>query len=89
MTFSSVYPLCLTKVEKKGRSKEELNQVIKWLTGFNDKKLQKFITEKATFETFFEQATLNPNTHLITRIICGYRIEEIENTLTQQVRYFG
>jgi hypothetical protein len=89
MTFSSVYPLYLEKVEKKGRSKEELNQVIEWLTGFNDKKLQKFINEKATFDTFFGQASLNPNAHLITGLICGYRIEEIENTLTQQVRYFG
>ena len=87
MTFSSVYPLYLAKVEKKGRSKEELNQVIEWLTGFDNKKLQELITEKATFETFFEQASLNPNAHLITGVICGYRIEEIENTLTQQVRY--
>lgn len=87
MLFSSVYPLYLAKVEKKGRSKEELDQVIEWLTGFDKKKLQELITEKATFETFFEQATLNPNAHLITGVICGYRVEEIENTLTQQVRY--
>ncbi len=87
MTFSSVYPLYLTKVEKKGRSKEELNQVIEWLTGFDTNKLEELITEKATFETFFEQASLNPNAHLITGVICGYRVEEIENTLTQQVRY--
>ncbi|PJJ08928.1 hypothetical protein CLU83_2239 [Flavobacterium sp. 1] len=87
MTFSSVYPLYLAKIEKKGRSKEELHQVIGWLTGFDDKKLQELIAEKATFETFFEQASLNPNVHLITGVICGYRIEEIENALTKQVRY--
>lgn len=87
MTFSSVYPLYLTKVEKKGRSKEELNQVIEWLTGFDTNKLQELIAEKVTFETFFKHASLNPNAHLITGVICGYRIEEIENTLTQQVRY--
>jgi hypothetical protein len=87
MIFASVYPLYLAKVEKKGRSKEELHQVIQWLTGFDSSNLQKIITEKATFETFFEQASLNPNAHLITGVICGYRIEEIENTLTQQVRY--
>ncbi|GEP91604.1 hypothetical protein SAMN05660909_03691 [Chitinophaga terrae (ex Kim and Jung 2007)] len=87
MTFSSVYPLLLAKVEKKGRTKEELHQVIKWLTGFDDKKLQQLIDEKATYETFFRQASLNPNAHLITGVICGYRVEEIKNPLTQQARY--
>jgi hypothetical protein len=87
MTFSSVYPHYVTKVESKGRTKEELHQVIKWLTGFDDKKLQELIEEKATFETFFQKANLNPNAHLITGVICGYRVEEIENPLTQQVRY--
>ncbi|MCP2044138.1 DUF2200 domain-containing protein [Pontibacter sp. HSC-36F09] len=87
MTFASVYPHYITKVEKKGRTKEELHQAIKWLTGFDDNKLQKLIDEKATFETFFTRAELNPNAHLITGVICGYRIEEIENTLTKQVRY--
>src|ERR1700743_922737 len=87
MTFSSVYPLYLAKVEKKGRTKEELHQVIEWLTGFNEKKLQELVEEKATFEVFFQRAVLNPNTHLITGVICGYRVEEIENPLTQQVRY--
>jgi hypothetical protein len=87
MTFASVYPLLLAKVEKKGRTKEELHQVIKWLTGFDDKKLQQLINEKATYETFFRQALLNPNAHLITGVICGYRVEEIKNPLTQQVRY--
>ena len=87
MTFASVYPMYLTKVEKKGRTKEELHQVIMWLTGFDNKKLQELIHEKVTFEMFFQQASLNPNARLITGVICGYRVEEIENTLTQQVRY--
>lgn len=87
MTFASVYPMYVTKVEKKGRTQEELNQVIQWLTGFDDKKLHDLIEEKATFESFFQQATLHPNIHLITGLICGYRIEEITNTLTRQVRY--
>jgi hypothetical protein len=87
LTFASVYPHYVTKVEKKGRTKEELHQVIKWLTGFDNKKLQKLIDDKVTFETFFQQAKLNPNAHLITGLICGYRIEEIENKLTRQTRY--
>lgn len=87
MTFASVYPLYIAKVEKKGRTKEELNQVIQWLTGFNNKKLEELIKEKVSFETFFQRATLNENAKLITGMICGYRIEEIENPLTQQVRY--
>jgi hypothetical protein len=87
MTFASVYPHYITKVVSKGRTKEELHQVIKWLTGFDDKKLKELIDEKVTFETFFRKATLNPNAHLITGVICGYRIEEIENPLTKQARY--
>lgn len=87
MTFASVYPLYLAKVEKKGRTKEELHQVIEWLTGFNDQKLQDLVNEKVTFETFFQQASLHPNAQLITGVICGYRVEEIEDPLTQQVRY--
>ncbi len=87
MTFASVYPMYIAKVEKKGRTLEELHQVITWLTGFDTNKLEKLINEKVTFETFFQQATLNPNANLITGVICGYRIEEIENTLTKQVRY--
>lgn len=86
MTFASVYPLLLAKVEKKGRTRAELHQVIQWLTGYNEKKLQKQIEDKVTFEEFFQQATLNPNAHLITGVICGYRVEEIENPLTRQVR---
>src|SRR3954453_2529586 len=76
MTFASVYPLYLAKVEKKGRTEEELHQVIEWLTGFDNKKLQELIKEKVTFETFFQRASLNSNAHLITGMICGYRIEE-------------
>ena len=87
MTFASVYPLYLTKVERKGRTKEELDQVIKWLTGFSDEQLKELMKEKATFETFFGRASLNPNAYLITGVICGYRVEEIEHPLTQQVRY--
>jgi len=87
MTVASVYPMYLAKVEKKGRTKEELYQVIEWLTGFDNKKLQELIKENVTFETFFQHASLNPNAQLITGVICGYRVEEIEDTLTQQVRY--
>jgi hypothetical protein len=87
ITFASVYPMYLEKVEKKGRTKEELHQVIEWLTNFDTKKLQELIKENATFETFFQRASLNPNAHLITGVICGYRVEEIEDPLTQQARY--
>lgn len=87
MTFASVYPHYVTKVQTKGRTVKELHQVIEWLTGFDEKKLQKLIDEKATFETFFYKAKLNPNAQLITGVICGYRIEEIENPLTKQARY--
>lgn len=87
MTFASVYPHYVAKVEKKGRTKEELHQAIEWLTGYNEKKLQKLIAEKVTFEIFFKEATLPPNVHLITGVICGYRVEDIKNPLTQQVRY--
>ena len=87
MTFASVYPMYVAKVEKKGRTEEELHQVIKWLTGFDNKALNELIEKKVTFETFFKKASLNPNARLITGVICGYRVEEIENPLTQQVRY--
>lgn len=87
MTFASVYPHYLVKVEKKGRTKEELHQVIEWLTGFDDKKLQELIEEKVSFENFFRRASLNPNATLIKGVICGYRVEEIENPVTRQVRY--
>jgi len=87
LTFASVYPHYVTKVEKKGRTKEELHQVIEWLTGFDEDRLQELIEEKVTFETFFQKAELHPNAHLIKGVICGYRIEEIDNSLTRQTRY--
>jgi hypothetical protein len=87
MTFASVYPMYVIKVEKKGRTKNELHQVIEWLTSFDEKKLQVLIEEKVTFEVFLQKARLNANAYLITGVICGYRVEEIENPLTQQVRY--
>lgn len=87
MKFYSVYPHYVSKVEKKGRTKEELHEVIEWLTGFDEKKVQELIEEQVTFEAFFQRATLNPNAPLIKGVICGYRIEEIDNTLTRQVRY--
>lgn len=87
LTFGSVYPMYVQKVEKKGRTKEELDQVIRWLTGFDSRKLLQLIEKKVTFESFFEQASLNPNAALITGVICGYRVEEIENPLTRKVRY--
>ena len=87
MTFTSVYPLYLAKILKKERTKEELYQVIEWLTGYDDIRLQKLIDEKVTFEKFFKKAKINPNAQLITGVICGYRVEEIANPLTQQVRY--
>jgi hypothetical protein len=87
MTFASVYPHYVNKVEKKGRSKEELHRLIAWLTGFDEAKLGELIDTKASFAEFFEQATLNPNARLIKGVICGYRVEDIENPLTQKVRY--
>lgn len=87
MTFASVYPHYLAKVEKKGRTKVELHQVIEWLTGFDTNQLNELIANKVTFEEFFKKASLNPNAEMITGVICGYRVEEIENSLTQQVRY--
>ena len=87
MIFASVYPHYVTKVESKGRTKKELHQVIEWLTGFDEKKLEELIEEKVNFETFFKRAKLNPNAKLITGMICGYRVEEIENPLTKKARY--
>ncbi len=87
MTFASVYPHYLAKVEKKGRTKAELYQVIEWLTGYDEQAIAALMEEKATFQTFFERANLNPNAALITGVICGYRVEDIENPLTQQIRY--
>lgn len=87
LTFASVYPHYVAKVEKKGRTVKELHQVIEWLTGFKAKDLKRLIQADATFEQFFADATINPHAALITGSICGYRIEEIETPLTKQVRY--
>ncbi len=87
MTFAAVYPHYVNKVEKKGRTKAELHEVIEWLTGFDDASIQRLIDEEATFESFFGEATLNPNAPLIKGVICGYRIEDIETPLTRQTRY--
>ncbi|PJZ46747.1 DUF2200 domain-containing protein [Leptospira brenneri] len=87
LTFASVYPHYINKVEKKGRTKKELHQVIEWLTSFDEKKIKELIDKNVTFQTFFEKAKLNKNAELIKGTICGYRIEEIDNPLTKQVRY--
>jgi hypothetical protein len=88
LLFSSVYPLYIQKVERKGRTKEEVDTVIFWLTGYNEKTLQQQIDKKSTFETFFAEAPeLNANASKITGMICGYRIEEIEDPLMKKVRY--
>lgn len=87
MSFASVYPHYVTKVETKGRTVQELHQVIEWLTGFDEKKLQQLIDQKVTFEEFFAQAKLHPNAILITGTICGYKIQEIQTPLTKKARY--
>lgn len=87
LTFASVYPHYVTKVEKKGRTMAELHQVISWLTGFSEAEIALLIEEKVTFATFFERARLHPNASLITGVICGIRVENIENPLTRNVRY--
>lgn len=87
MIFASVYPHYVTKVVTKGRTEAELRQVIAWLTGFDDKALQKHMDRKSTFEEFFRRAKIHPNARLITGVICGYRVEDIENPLTQKARY--
>ena len=87
MTFASIYPLYVAKVEKKGRTKKELHEVIKWLTGYDENKLKSLIDDEVTFETFFKKCKLNPNAHLIRGVICGYRVEELENPLIRKARY--
>ncbi len=87
MTFASIYPMYVNKVEKKGKTKEELHQVIEWLTGFDENDLQSLIKEEVNFEEFFNKAKLNPNAHLITGVICGYRVEEMEDQFLQKTRY--
>lgn len=86
-TFAGVYPLYVNKVVKKGRTEEDLQKVISWLTGFTKAQIKKHITKKSTIEEFFDAAKLNPNASLIKGVICGYRVEEIENPLTQKARY--
>ncbi|UGU16758.1 DUF2200 domain-containing protein [Sinomicrobium kalidii] len=88
MPFASVYPHYVRKAEKKGRTKEEVDTIIRWLTGYNQKSLQQQIDNKTDFRTFFEQAPeINPNVSKITGVICGYRVEEIEDELMQKIRY--
>ena len=87
LTFGSIYPLYLAKIKKKGRDEAELIEVITWLTGFDNLEIQKAIKDELTFETFFNKAKLNPNAKLIKGVICGYRIEDIANPLTRNVRY--
>lgn len=87
MTFATIYPLYLAKVEKKGRSKEELNQVITWLTGYDVKGIKSLIKDGVTIDTMFVNCELNPNAHLITGVVCGYRVEALENPFIQKVRY--
>ena len=87
MKFASVYPHYVNKIEKKGRTKKELFQAIEWLTGYDESELQEHIDSESSFEVFFQNANLNPNANLIKGLICGYRIEEIDNKLTQSVRY--
>jgi len=87
MTFATVYPHYIAKVERKGKTIDELHQVINWLTGFDEGKIAELVERQVSFEQFFEEADLNPNAGLITGLICGYRVEEIENPLTQKVRY--
>ena len=87
LSFTSIYPLYLQKIEKKGRTVKELNKIIEWLTGFNESQLKKMLNEETIFKEFFENAAINPKAHLITGVICGYRIEEIENKLSKKVRY--
>lgn len=87
MTFSSIYPLYLEKVEKKGRTKQELDQVLTWLTGYDARKLKALIDDQVTFDVFFKKCNLHPNAHLIRGVICGYRVEELENPLIKRVRY--
>lgn len=87
LTFAEVYPLYVAKIERKGRNIAELNTVINWLTGFTVKNMEQLIAEKVSFEVFFERANLNPNAYLIKGNICGYKVELIENKLTQKIRF--
>jgi hypothetical protein len=86
-SFASVYPLYVTKVERKGRTKAELDQVIEWLTGFDESALKTHLAEGTTFEEFFADASLNPDASLITGVVCGVRVEDVEDPLMQKIRY--
>jgi hypothetical protein len=86
-SFAAVYPHYVAKVEKKGRTNEELDQVIRWLTGFDEKALGQHLAEGTTFEDFFAAARLNPNATLITGVVCGVRVEDIDDPLMQKIRY--
>jgi hypothetical protein len=87
VTFNSVYPLYVAKLERKGRTRTELDQVIEWLTGFDDARLRAHLDAKTTFEGIFDDAVLNPNSALITGVICGVRVEQIDDPLMQKIRY--
>lgn len=88
MSFATVYPLYINKIERKGRKRADLDTIIHWLTGYNDNQLQEILAQKTDFETFFKQApAFNPNAKLIKGVICGYRVEEIEDEIMQKVRY--
>lgn len=87
MDFSSIYQLYITKIIRKGRTKDELDQVIEWLTGFEKNELKELIENSVTFEDFFNKATINPNSSYITGSICGYKVQDIENPLTKNIRY--
>lgn len=87
ITFAQVYPLYVAKVERKGRTREELDEVIEWLTGLDDARLQRHLDRQSTFRALFEDAQLNPNASLITGRICGVRVEEIEDPMVQKIRY--
>ena len=87
LSFAKVYPMYLQKVEKKGRTSDELHEVISWLTGFDNGSIENMVSKDVNFEEFFEKASLNPNAHLIRGVICGYRVEDIDDELTRQVRY--
>ncbi|MDN3495184.1 DUF2200 domain-containing protein [Planococcus sp. APC 4015] len=86
-SFSAVYPLYVAKAERKGRSKAEVDQLVMWLTGFDEDELQQHLSEQTTFEDFFADAELNPNASLITGVVCGIRVQEIEDPLMQKIRY--
>ena len=86
-TVAAIYPMYVQKVEKKGRTKEELHEVIEWLTGYDERQVQSMIDDEVTFGTFIDECTMNPNASLITGVICGYRVEDLEDPFIQKMRY--